>query len=74
MKRVVLLGCVIIAVIILAPIDFSTLERSNREKEIQTSALLTKVRDLAADKIQKITITPDDLSAKQFGDRNHCSE
>ncbi|MCE0496931.1 MAG: hypothetical protein LV481_03175 [Methylacidiphilales bacterium] len=66
MKKVALLGCVIIAATVLGPIDISTLERSNREEEIRTNALLAKVSALAADKIQKITITPEQLSTKQF--------
>lgn len=66
MKNVVLLSCVIIAVIVLGSLGISTLERSNAGEAIQTRALLTKVGALAADKVQKITITPDDLSTKQF--------
>src|ERR1039457_1542645 len=66
MKKAVLLVGVIIAVTVLGPIDISTLERSNREEEIQTSALLAKVRDLASDKIQRITITSEQFSSKQF--------
>jgi hypothetical protein len=66
MKNVILLACIIIAVIVLVPLDISTLERSDREEAIQKRALLTKVSALAVDKVQKITITPDDLSTNQF--------
>jgi hypothetical protein len=67
MKNTALLICLfIVAVIILVPIDISTIKRSDQTEKGETSTLLAKATTLAASKIQKITITPDELSSQQF--------
>jgi hypothetical protein len=67
MKNTALFGCLfIVAVVILVPLDISTIKRGDQVEKIQTSTLLAKVDTLAIGKIQKITITPDELSSQQF--------